>query len=367
MYTFFATCKMGLEALVARELRGLGLEAIRTEDARVFFSGGFDALARSNMWLRTAERVFLLVGTCPAGTFDELFEGVKAMPWADFIGENTAFPVRGKTAKSALFSVSDGQSIVKKAIVSALQRRYRRQWFPETGETVQVEFGLLRDEATLALDASGVGLTRRGYRTLNAEAPLSETLGAGIVMLSGWNTSLPFCDPMCGSGTLPIEAAMIGQKIAPGRLRDFAAEQWAFMPRETFRLARQEAEDALVRNALDISGGDIDASALSLAKRHAQKAGVEIRWGQADVTRFAREGRGVVVCNPPYGERLGDVKEAETLYRGMGRAFRQCPGWTAAILTMHLEFERFYGARADKRRKLYNAKLPCQLYLYWGR
>lgn len=364
---FFATCKMGLEALVARELRALGIEVTRTEDARVFFTGGWDALARANLWLRTAERVFLMVGQCPAHSFEELFEGVRAMPWTQYLGEKTAFPVRGKTAKSALFSVSDAQRIVKKAVVGAMQRKYKCEWFAESGETVQLEFGLLRDEATLALDASGAGLARRGYRTLNAEAPLSETLGAAMVMLAGWRANQPFCDPMCGSGTLPVEAAMIGQRIAPGLKRAFSAEAWPFMEDGAFVRARQEAQDAIIPAALDICGSDVDERVLDLARQHAGQAGVQVRFAKADVRSFAPEGEyGVVACNPPYGERLGNLAEVEALYRDMGRVFRQHSGWTAAILTMHPNFERIYGARADKRRKLYNAKLPCQLYLYWG-
>lgn len=367
MNRYIATCKFGLESVVAGELRALGAEEIKVEDARVFFSGSYEILCRANLWLRTADRVFLLVGQFPAKTFDELFEGVKALPWENILSKDSAFPVKGKTAKSALHSVSDCQKLTKKAIVERLKSKYHISWFPETGNQVIVEVGLLNDVATIALDASGAGLSRRGYRTLNAEAPLAETLAAALVLLSRYNGETPLRDPMCGSGTIPIEAALIAQNRAPGLKRRFAAEAWKEIPGHLWQQERTRALELEKRGVkFDIAGSDIDAEAVRIAKIHAKQAGVNVPFTQAPMRTLTHtEPHGTLITNPPYGERLEDRRACEKLYAELGRTFAALPDWKALIITAHPYFERSFGKRADKRRKLYNSGLLCQLYQYF--
>lgn len=361
-----ATCKMGLEAVVAGELRRLGIEVERVEDARVIFTGGFDAVARANLWLRCAERVLLEAGSFEARTFDELFEGTKALPWKDFLRKDSRIHVNGKSAKSTLFSVSDCQSIVKKAIVENLKAAYHTGVLPESGKEIIVEVGLLRDTATLALDCSGAGLSRRSYRTYNVAAPLSETLGAAMALLSRHKPEQPLIDPMCGSGTMPIEAAMIARNMAPGANRGFAAENWDFMPASAWTEARQEARDSVRDVKLEILGSDIDAHCIDLCKKHAKKAGIMVDWAVKPLKELeSRQHGGVILCNPPYGERLMKKNEVESLYREMRRVFDTLPDWNKNIITGFREFERTYGRRADKRRKLSNGGMPCTLYQYF--
>ena len=367
MMRFIATCKLGLEALVAAELRRLGLEVETVADAKVTFLGDHYAMARSCLWLRTAERVLMEVGAFEARTFDALFEGVKALPWKEYLAKDTFIHVNGKSAKSTLFSVSDCQSITKKAIVENLRKAYHTDVLPETGREIIVEVGILKDVVTLALDPCGAGLSRRGYRTYNVPAPISETLGAAIVTLSRYEAGQPFIDPMCGSGTMPIEAAMIAQNRAPGLNRPFAAEVWPFLNGDEFPRAREEAQDAITPMKLDILGADIDAHAIDLCKKHAKKAGIMVNWAVRPVKELqaAKEG-GVLVCNPPYGERMLKKSEAERLYREMRTAFDGLPaGWRKSIITAYPDFERVYGKRADKRRKLSNGGMPCTLYQYF--
>ncbi len=364
---FIATCKFGLERFVSDELKAIGAQDLRAEDARVFFGGGWDTLAKANLWLRCADRVFWVIGRFAAQSFDELFEGVRALAWEDVLGREASFPVKGKTAQSALHSVSDCQAIVKKAIAERLKGVYGMSWCPESGAAYTIEVGLLKDEATIAIDASGAGLGRRGYRKLNADAPLAEPLAAAIVKCTRWQGETPFWDPCCGSGTIAIEAAMIAQRIAPGLKRRFAAEDWAQMPKALWRDAREEARSAaLPLPPADIAASDIDAEMLRLTRLHAQNAGVSLRVFQADARRAASElSRGQIVCNPPYGERLMQRNEARALLRDMGRAFRSLDGWRYALLSADPEFERHFGQRAPKRRKLYNSNLLCQLYQYF--
>lgn len=363
---FTATCKLGLEALVAAELRKLSIEVVRVEDAHVLFKGDYQDMARAVLWLRTAERVLLEVGSFEARTFDELFEGTKALPWKSFLARDTFIHVTGKSAKSALFSVSDCQSIVKKAIVENLKSAYRTDVLPETGRRVIVEVGLLRDTATLALDCCGAGLSRRGYRTYNVAAPIAETLGAAIVTLSRYYADIPLIDPMCGSGTMPIEAAMLAQNRAPGLNRPFAAEEWPFFDRKVMERVREEARDAVKDVKLDILGSDIDARSIDLCKKHAQKAGVHVNWAIKPLKEFSTNQTGsIVVCNPPYGERLMEKKEAEALYREMRQVFLPQFIRSVNIITSHPDFERIYGLRADKRRKLSNGGKVCMLYQYF--
>ncbi|HWR23540.1 MAG TPA: class I SAM-dependent RNA methyltransferase [Feifaniaceae bacterium] len=363
---YIATCKLGLESVVAMELRAQNIAVDEVLDARVLFSGDDTALTRALLWLRCAERVLLVVGSFPATSFDGLFEGVKALPWKQYLKKDANIHVNGKSAKSTLFSVSDCQSITKKAIVESLRQSYRTQLLPETGDEVIVEVGLLRDAATLALDACGAGLSRRGYRTWNVAAPLAESLAAGILLLSRYRGGVPFIDPMCGSGTFPIEAAMIAQRRAPGLLREFSAEHWHFLSPDAFISAREEARDLIDETPVDIEGGDIDAHSIELCKRHAKKAGVMLRWAVRPLKELpAKEGEGLIAVNPPYGERLLNKKEAQALYQEMRAVFSRLPGYKQAIITADREFERMYGRRADKRRKLTNGGMPCTLYQYF--
>ncbi len=367
--TFIATCKLGLESLVARELRALGIEVASVEDARVLFSGDYAVMARACLWLRTAERVLLVVDTFSATTFDALFEGTKAALWKPYLARNARIHVNGKSAKSTLFSVSDCQSIVKKAIVENLKRAYKTDTLPETGAEVIVEVGILKDVVTLALDCCGAGLSRRGYRTFNVPAPISETLGAAIVLLSQYNGDCPLIDPMCGSGTMPIEAAMIALHMAPGLGREFAAEAWPFLDAAVFSHAREAAREAVLRDVKpDILGCDIDAHAIDLCKKHAKKAGIMVTWAVRPVQQLQADNiNGVIVCNPPYGERMLERKEAEALYRVMAKTFSTLDACSVNIITAHKDFERIYGRRADKRRKLSNGGMPCTLYQYFRR
>ncbi len=361
-----ATCKMGLESVVAMELRALALEVDQVEDARVSFFAEEQGLFRSLLFLRTAERVLVEVGAFEAKSFEDLFEGVKALPWEHYFNKDTNIHVNGKSAKSTLFSVSDCQSITKKAIVERMRAAYHIEWLPETGAEIIIEVGILRDKVTLALDACGAGLSRRGYRTYNVPAPLAETLGAGLVLLSRYRGDRPFLDPMCGSGTLPIEAAMIATKRAPGLSRSFAAENWHFLSQNACALAREYAQDSFQNVPLEIEGSDIDAHSIDLCKRHAKKAGVMLKWAVRPLKELPmqREG-GILVTNPPYGERMLEKKQTEALYQDMRQAFDALPGWSVHIISAYREFERAYGKRAHKRRKLSNGGMPCTLYQYF--
>lgn len=364
---FIATAKIGLESTVAFQLHKLGILDTETLDARVKFHGGFDEMAKALLWLRTAERLFLTVGTFRADTFDSLFEQTKALPWNRFLSPKTRIHVNGKSAKSTLFSVSDCQSIVKKAIVESLKASYRINTVPETEEEVIVEVGILRDEVTLALDCCGAGLSRRGYRTYNVPAPLSETLGAGLILLSRFFPDTPLIDPMCGSGTIPIEAAMIANNIAPSLGRSFAAEQWRFVDPSVFDRARTEANDLRRNDSLAIMGSDIDPHCIDLCKKHAKKAGVMLEWKVRPVKELSTDWRnGVLICNPPYGERLSDEKSVKALYREMHTVFERIPDWQINVITSNRDFESIYGRPADKRRKLSNGGMVCTLYQYFA-
>lgn len=364
---FIATCKMGLESVVARELSLLGIENIKKEDARVIFEGDFYTMAQACLWLRCAERLLLQVATFHAESFEELFENVRRLPLSQYFKRDTFIHVTGKSAKSTLFSVSDCQRIVKKAIVDNLKEAYNTQTLPETGERVIIEVGILHDEVTLALDACGAGLSRRGYRIRNYDAPIAESLGAGVLILSHFKPDMPLCDPMCGSGTMPIEAAMMAQNMAVGLQRSFAAETWHFIPHDCFELMRTQARDMRKNEKLLIFGSDIDERVISLSKQHAKNAGVMLNWQvmpiqKLDMSEFSK---GILVCNPPYGERMLEKKDAEKLYRDMRKVFDKLPqGWSKNVITSHPDFERIYGKRADKRRNLSNGGKKCTLYTY---
>ena len=364
---YLATCKLGLESVVARELRELGIAVDETADARVFFSGGYAVMIRALLWLRAAERVLLIVGSFEAERFDALFDGTYALNWKAFLRPDTTIHVTGKSAKSPLFSVPDCQRIVKKAIVENLKQAYHCTVIPEGGPEVIVEVGMLRGEATLALDCCGAGLSRRGYRTYNVSAPISETLGAAVIMLARYKADMPLLDPLCGSGTMPIEAAMIAANIAPGNKREFAAEQWDFVDAHLWAEQREAAGAAERAPSQLIRGYDIDPHCIDLCKKHAKKAGVMLSWGCQPVSALQSEHpSGIIVCNPPYGERVFTKETASALYRQMREVFDAMPGWSKHIVSGMRDFERAYGRHADKRRNLSNGGIPCVLYQYFA-
>ena len=361
----------GLEGLCADELRRLGLSDVRAENGRVLCAAHPADIPRVNLNLRTGERVLVLLGSFPAGDFDALFEGVRALPWEDFLPRDAAFPVKGHCLNSALHAVPACQSIVKKAVAARLGAKYGLEQLPETGSLYQIQFAIMKDTASLYLDTTGAGLHKRGYRAVGVVAPLRETLAAAMVMLSKYRGRDPFCDPFCGSGTIAIEAALIAKNRAPGLDRSFSAQKWGFVPAGAWMEAADEAMDKEFDGDYDIWGGDIDPKAVAIARSNTEKAGVEdlVRFEVADALSFHREEPyGKIVTNPPYGERIMEKKEAEDLYRGFGKAFRALPeGWTLSLLSSHTEFERTFGRNADRKRKLYNGMLKCDLFLYGKR
>lgn len=365
-----ATATFGLEAVVAREVKELGYEDMMVENARVTFAGDEAAICRTNLWLRTADRVLVKMGEFKSLTFEELFQQTKALPWPDWIPENAAFPVEGKSVKSKLHSVPDCQAIVKKAVVEKMKQKYKREWFPETGPRYTIEVALLNDMATLTIDTSGAGLHKRGYRKLGSQAPLKETLAAAMILLSRWHPDRTLLDPFCGSGTIPIEAALIGMNIAPGLKREFAAQAWPTIPKALWVKAREEANDLAAHNQpLRILGSDIDGEVLSLARYHARQAGLEekIHLQKLPVSELRSKYKyGYIICNPPYGERLGDLRQAEQVYREMGKALKELDTWSFYVLTSHPDFERLFGKRSDKKRKLYNGRIQCNYYQFYG-
>ncbi len=365
-----ATCLFGLEKLLGEELDALGVRRLETMDGRIYFEGTEADVVRTNLHLRCAEHVFIKLGAFPATTFSELFDGVKSLPWEDWIGKNDAFPVKGHSIKSTLTSLPDCQSIIKKAIVDRLGACYGLRWLPETGVKYQVEFFLFKDIVTLMLDTSGIPLHKRGYRPAAGPAPLRETLAAAMALISRPREEVLFWDPMCGSGTIAIEAALILSGRAPGLGRSFAAEAFPAFPEALWRDAREAAEASIRRDAhFEVYASDIDEDILDVVYENALRAGVEEHMNifPADVRSIRKiEGRrGTVVCNPPYGERLMTPAEAEALYRDMGRAFSALAPWQIYIITAHPRFEAAYGQRADKLRRLYNGMIPCNLYQYF--
>lgn len=370
-YQLIATSAMGLEALVAKEVRSLGYEC-EVENGKVTFEGDEVAIARSNLWLRTADRVKIKVGEFKVSTFDELFEKTKALPWEMYLPEDAEFPVSGKSVKSKLFSVPDCQAIVKKAIVERMKKYYKRSsWFEENGALYRIEIALLKDIATITIDTSGQGLHKRGYRIDQGEAPLKETLAAALVLLTNWNPDKPFLDPFSGSGTIPIEAALIGQNIAPGFNREFASESWSWIPVQIWDDARNEAESlAKYDQELDITGTDIDHRMVKIAQENAFEAGLGdlIQFKQMQVKDISTKKQyGVIVGNPPYGERLGDKRAVEQMYKEMGQAFAKLDTWSIYMLTSNENFEQFYGKPATKKRKLFNGFIRTDYYQYWGK
>ena len=368
MHTFMVPCLLGLEKLVGDEIRRLGLKDVQVENGRVLCRGELSDLARLNINLRCGARVLLVLGRFPARSFEELFQGTRAIPWEEYLPRDAAFPVKGYSISSQLHAVPACQSIIKKAMVERMKAHYGLEQFPEDGVKYQVRFSLFKDEAMICLDSSGEGLYKRGYRAVGVEAPLRETLAAAMVTLSRFRGRDPFCDPFCGSGTICIEAALIAKNRAPGLDRNFSAQKWKNMPSRLWMEAADEAMDKEFHGTYDIWGGDIDPAAVELARHNASLAGVEdcIRFEVADAGAFHRESEyGQLVTNPPYGERLLEKKEAEELYRSFGRALRDLPPkWRVVVLSSHTEFERCFGRPADKKRKLYNGMLKCDAFFY---
>ena len=366
--TFVIPTLLGVEGLTAAELRKLEMREVRAENGRVFCQGSEQDIPRLNLHLRTGERVLLLLGSFPAKTFDELFEGTRKLAWEHFIPRYGQFPVKGFSLNSALHSVPACQSIVKKAVATRLGKAYHRETLPETGAMYQIQFSLMKDVASLMLDTSGVGLYKRGYRAVGISAPLRETLAAALVLLSGYRGKDPFCDPFCGSGTIVIEAALIAKNRAPGLMRTYPSQKWSWLPSRAWVDAAGEAMDLEYDGPYDIWGGDTDPAAVRIAQENAEKAEVAelIRFERADARMFSRtEPYGRIVCNPPYGERLMEKREAEELYRDFGRTVQRLPkGWKINLLSSHTEFERAFGRNADKKRKLYNGMLKCDLFQY---
>jgi len=367
-FNFCVPTLFGLEGLVSKELTHLGIEEVKAENGRVLFSGTLSDMALANLWLRTGERVLLVVGTFKATTFTELFDGVKALPWENFIPKDGAFPVKGHSLHSTLFSIPDCQSIIKKAVVERLKSKYSLSWFEETGVKYQIQFSIMHDIVNVYLDTTGPGLHKRGYRAISGAAPLRETLAAAMVTLSKYRGREFFCDPFCGSGTVLIEAAMIAQNRAPGLYRRFAAENWTLSDKEMWHDLRETAKTKVFDRNFELWGGDCDIDAVNLAKENAKKAGVDkyITFTKADATAFApQHDSGICVTNPPYGERLLEVKEAEALYRSFGKAMSRLPNFSTYIIASHPEFEFFYGKKAKKRRKMYNGMIKCEFFMYF--
>ncbi|MBO4452833.1 MAG: class I SAM-dependent RNA methyltransferase [Clostridia bacterium] len=369
--TFVATCLFGLEGLLGGEIDALGYERIETIDGRVTFKGPPEAAAVCNINLRYAERVLVLVGCFEARTFDGLFEGTKALPWADYIGLKDQFPVKGHSVRSALFSIPDCQSIIKKAVVKSLSPRYGVSYFEESGVKKQIEFFILKDKVSLMIDTSGAGLHKRGYRELSGVAPLRETLAAAMVNISRPRDNVIICDPMCGSGTIAIEAALLLTGRAPGLNRGFAGEEFDFLPKDSWENAREEAMVNIHAPETKIFASDIDEGVLAVARENAVKAGVAgaIEFYRSDVTAFESplEGaRGTVITNPPYGERMGDVDSARRLASAYGKAFSSSvPNWQIYIISSDPDFERYFGRKSDKKRVLYNGMIKCSLYQFF--
>lgn len=361
-------CHFGLESVLKYEVAKIGGENISVNDGKVSFTGDENILARANICLSTAERVMIELAEFKATTFEELFQGVKSIELERWISMKDAFPVKGYSLNSALHSVPDCQAIIKKAVVERLKQKYGISWFEETGSTVQIKFSILKDVVTIYLDTSGIGLHKRGYRRNSNTAPIKETLAAGIIDLARVRSDSVVCDPFCGSGTLLIEAGLKALKIAPGINRRFSAEKWDCIPAEVWREERTRAIDNVDRSAkFQGIGFDIDDSAVALTLDNAHKAGIKSRMKieQADISKFRQPDNSIVICNPPYGERLLEIREAEKIYRQMGHVFGKGSGQSSYIISPHEEFESFFGKNARKRRKLYNGMIKCQLFMYF--
>mgnify|MGYP000635759197 CR=1 FL=1 len=371
-FELIAPCHFGLEAVLKREILDLGYEISKVEDGKVSFWGDEEAVAYANMFLRTAERVLLKAGEFKACTYDELFEKTKALPWEEYIPENGKFWVKkASSINSKLFSPSDIQSIAKKAMVERMKQKYHKEWFKEDGAAYPVRIFLLKDEVTVALDTSGDSLHKRGYRTMTSKAPLTETLAASLILLTPWRKDRILVDPFCGSGTFPIEAAMIAANVAPGMNRDFTAEEWTnLIDRKLWYECVKEAEDMIDTTVkVDIQGYDIDGDVIKAARENAKRAGVEhmIHFQQRAVADLSHPKKyGFIITNPPYGERLEDKADLPELYTQIGQAYQRLDSWSMFLITSYTETEKYIGRKADKNRKIYNGMLKTYFYQFLG-
>lgn len=360
-------CLFGLESLVSKELRWLGYETLTVEDGKVSFLGDFEAVCRANIWIRCGERVLIEISQFDAVTFDELFEKTRAIRWAEWLPKDAAFPVKGYCLKSTLASMRDCQAIIKKAVATSLSESYGVEWLEETGAIYQLQFSVMKDKVSLMIDTSGDGLHKRGYRRISNAAPLKETIASAMVMLSFWKYEYPLCDLFCGSGTIPIEAAMFKRNIAPGISRNFSAENFSQISQTIWASARQEARDKIRNTPLNIIASDIDAEIIPIAEQNAKIAGVgdAIKFSVADATRFSSsESYGSIISNLPYGKRL--KSDCEKLYADFGLAFSRLRDWSCYIIASDESFEKHFGKTADKRRKIYNGMIKCNIYQYYG-
>ena len=365
--TYVAPCLFGLEGLAGDELRRMNMENVRVEDRRVFFTGDAFALAKANIGLRTAERVMVVLAQFQAKTFEELFQGVLHTNLEDFIGKEDQFPVKGHCLNSQLMSVSDCQAIIKKAASRRLGEKYGISWLPETGIKYQLHFTILNDQVTLSLDTSGQGLHKRGYRAIGNDAPLHETLAAGMIQLTRYRGREFVWDPFCGSGTIPIEAALIAKNRAPGLNRGFAAQEYPWIPKEVWQQAKDEARDKEFNGDYRIMGSDFDPQCVSLSFANARKAGVSdiVTFQDGDATKMSLPAEsGIIICNPPYGERMMEQHSAQRLYGALGRHLKFANNWKKFVITSEPEFEHWFGKRADKKRKFYNGKIKCDYYMF---
>ena len=371
-FDLLVPCHFGLEAVLKREIYDLGYEITKVEDGRVTFEGDEEAVCRANIFLRTAERVMIQVGRFKATTFEELFQGIKNLPWEEYIPEDGKFWVKkASSINSKLFSPSDIQSIAKKAMVERMKQKYHKEWFKEDGAAYPVRIFLLKDEVTVALDTSGDSLHKRGYRTMTSKAPLTETLAASLIMLTPWRKDRILVDPFCGSGTFPIEAAMIAANVAPGMNRDFTAEEWTNMiDRKLWYECVKEAEDMIDTTVkVDIQGYDIDGDVIKAARENAKRAGVEhmIHFQQRAVADLSHPKKyGFIITNPPYGERLEDKADLPELYTQIGQAYQRLDSWSMFLITSYTETEKYIGRKADKNRKIYNGMLKTYFYQFLG-
>ena len=371
-FELLVPCHFGLEAVLKKEIYDLGYEISKVEDGRITFLGDAEAICRANIFLRTAERVLIQVGRFKATTFEELFQGIKAIPWEEYVPEDGKFWVKkASSINSKLFSPSDIQSIAKKAMVERMKTKYKKEWFEEDGAHYPVRIFLLKDEVTVAIDTSGDSLHKRGYRTMTSKAPLTETLAAALILLTPWRKDRILVDPFCGSGTFPIEAAMIAANIAPGMNREFTAENWTnLIDRKLWYECVQEAEDMIDTSVeVDIQGYDIDGEVIKAARENAKRAGVDhmIHFQQRAVADLRHPKKyGFIITNPPYGERLEEKADLPELYSQIGSAYANLDAWSMFLITSYEDTERYIGRKADKNRKIYNGMLKTYFYQFMG-
>lgn len=369
-YTLIATTTFGIEAVARRELEALGFEIIGTENGKVTFKGDERGIVKANLWVRTADRILIQLGQFKAFTFDQLFDQTKAIPWEKYISKEGKFIVNGKSVKSKLFSIRDCQKMVKKATVDRLKEAYKVNWLEESKEEYQIMVSLLKDVATITLDTSGTGLHKRGYRVETVEAPMKETLAAALVQLSYWNKDRTLYDVFCGSGTIPIEAAMIGRNIAPGLARDFDAKHWSFIPSQIWKEEVRAAYQAIDYDVdLQIYASDISQKSIEAAKENALEAGVDdcITFATKDFKDIEYQNDyGIIISNPPYGERLDTKHIVEGMYIALGNIFNKLDTWSKYFFTSYEEFERKYRNKSDRKRKLYNGRIEAYYYQYYG-